>query len=372
MADARRIAIGLPVDRSTNSIPAITSFSLNQTTDALEIICQAPEAATITRLGCRLTSITGTTPTYRISAQGVNSSGDPDGTIKGATNNALKTFSPSGLGWGAAEWHWLTLDESFNVTRGEQFTIVIDYSSGTVDGSNFAAFGSAITNVTQNGYPHHTHNNAATRSDQAEATIYGFGSVSKAYGRPFETIVNQTVTTATTPDEQAIKFTFPADWGATFKVLGIRVSMQPGGGSGETFDVILYDTDGTTPLQSVNFPVNNFAGSNRMSMFYFDEATLSTLTFGSSYYLSIKPLVSASLIITYIACDAADDLEAWPGGTTFIHNERTDAGAWSAVDGQRMVAEIIIEDLTEPSASTVYVPTSSMICTGAAQRIAAY
>src|ERR1044072_4831794 len=144
----------------------IASFVLDQNTDQLEFIFQAEESATITRLGLRLGTDTATTPTYQISLQGVTNAGIPDGTIKGATNSAKKTFDSASLGWADGSWNWLTLDETYTVSRGEFLAIVISYNSGTIDGTHNASFTYCVDNnsIMMSGFPYVITNNNGSRS----------------------------------------------------------------------------------------------------------------------------------------------------------------------------------------------------------------
>lgn len=372
MADAKRVMIGQQLGRGTSSAPAFSNFTLNANNDALEWIVQAREAATITRLGVRLGTITGTTPTYRISAQGVGATGIPDGTIKGGTNNALKTFSPSGLGWTDGEWHWLTLDESFAVTRGEVFAIVVDYSSGTVDGSNNASFTIGITNTMEPTFPYPIQNNAGSRAKQAIFATPGWGSAGTAYGRPVEGLAITAFNSGSTPDEWAVKFTLPADWGATYKLVGFRAPIGISS-AGNTITFLLYDSDGTTTLQDITWDGDHVvAGNTRMGYFYFNEATLATLSYGTAYRLAIRPDGAGNASVTTVTVDHADDIAAWPGGTIFAVSTQTGAGGWSDDALSHMDIDLIFEDITEPAAGADATSAGAWMTGLVPQQVASY
>lgn len=370
MADAKKIAFGHQLGRGTSTAPAFSNFTLNQNTDAVEWIVQAAEAATITRLGIRLGVITGTTPTYRISAQGVTAAGIPDGTIKGGTNNALKTFTPSGLGWTDGEWHWLDLDETFAVTRGEVFAIVVDYSSGTVDGSNNASFTIGITATNEPSFPYPIQNNAGSRAKQAVFATVGWGSAGTAYGRPIEGLTITSFSSGSTPDEWAVKFTLPADWGSTFKLLGFRAPIGINS-AGNTITFILYDSDGTTELQNITWDGDFISATNtRMGYFYFDEATLATLNFGTAYRLAMRPDGAGTVSVTTITVDAAGDIAPWPGGTIFAVSTQTDDGGFSDDTLSHMDIDLILDDITEPSSN--FIALSAPVMQGFRPTMAAY
>src|SRR5262245_2059365 len=103
--------------------PAISNFTLNANNDQVEFVFQVREAVTITRLGFRQGTVTGTSPEFKISLQGVDTSGNPDGTIKGGGSPAEDLFTPAG---GAnSTWLWKTLDNSYAAAAGEFLASVI-------------------------------------------------------------------------------------------------------------------------------------------------------------------------------------------------------------------------------------------------------
>lgn len=353
MADAKLNRIGLLCMTTMAGGPSFGNFNLNQTTDQHEVIFQVPAGEgniSITRLGIRLGAITGTTPTYKISIQGVDASnGTPDGTIKGAGSPASKTFSPSSLAWGAGSWNWLTLDNAYSASPGEILALVVAYDSGTVDGSNFASFTNTLTNTPLGSLPYAIQNEAGTRTKQSTLPIFGWGSNSKAYGRPAESFANQTFNSGTTPDEYGFSFTLPAGWGDTFKIVGVELPYSFGG-TGLTVLVSLYN--GTTPLQTITVDSDIISSSSltRMLEIMFDESSLSTLTFGSTYRLAFAPQNATNSTLWILQVDAAADWDAWPGGQDFALATRTNSGAWSADDAtRRIIGSLILSDITEPS-----------------------
>lgn len=328
---------------SQSATAAFTSFSLDGATDAIEFIFQAKEAATLTRIGMRLNTITGTTPTYIASLQGVDTSGNPDGTIKGGGSSASKTFSPSGLGWAAGEWRWLTLDNSYACTRGESLAIVLAYSSGTVDASNFASISHSITNVINCGLPYSIENAAGTRTRSTGFSIFGYGSAGTAYGRPAETVGQQSYNANSTPDEYMMKFTVPSGLGS-IKVRGTRfLGVLTAAGS---YTVTLYESDGTTSLAACTLDMDMVAtnsSSRKLEVLFTSEATLMA---GSTYYLSVLPVSTQAINVHLMTVDAAADWDAWDFGQNALLSTRTNAGAITDDATRRPCWELIASDIT--------------------------
>ncbi len=117
MADAKQMLLGAPAPVRTAL--SFSNFSLNQNTDQLEFVFQAPEAITITKLGYRYGVRTGTCPTYIHSLQGVGTDGNPDGAVKGGGSPASKTFTPPADTTFNGLFKYNTLDNAYTCARGE-------------------------------------------------------------------------------------------------------------------------------------------------------------------------------------------------------------------------------------------------------------
>lgn len=363
MADALLGQFGSPFQPAVGSgITTFGNFTLDASTDALELIHALPPGAasySITRIGVRVGTITGTTPTYRVSLQGVGTTGNPDGTVKGGGSPASKTFSPSALGWSNNSWNWLTLDNAYSGSPGERIATVIDYSSGTVDGSNNASFSSNLsTNYVNTQFPYVIQNNAGSRSRvTAGMPVMAWGTSGTAYGYPVASFTAQSYNSGSTPDEYAMLFTLPAGMGDTFKVQAVRVML--GLATGHTMTVKLYDSDGSTVLQSVDHDTDYSAGTSaRWLEIPFDESSLSALSFGTAYRVGFVPSSGTNQVIGFMDVSSAADWDAWPGRQAVLTSTRSDAGAWSDTATRRLFCELVLADVTEPAGggTTYFVP----------------
>ena len=322
-----------------------SSFTLDQTTDAVEMIFQARDAITITKLGYRVNAITGTSPVFKISLQGISGAGVPDGTIKGGGSPASATFTPSA----APNWTWVTLDNSYTTTRGEFLSVVIQHNSGTIDGSNNVSFSHSYAAFSTWAFPHSIQNNNGSRTNQLNEPVLGYASNSVAYGRPSASVTATSYGSTSTPDEVACAFTIPATLVSTYQVAGFWFAgLTPA--TGTTVKVILYD--GTSVLQDVTYDSDYSSqpgGVHHNIRVLFDEATLSTLVGGNTYRIGIQPQDTTTITPQRLNVNAQADFEAWPGGQNFWVSTRTDAGAWTDTLTQRMQACLIISDWTIPS-----------------------
>lgn len=345
MADGALVKFG-GVGIDWNGNPGFLNFALNGSTDQFEFTFQAEESGPLTRLGVRLGAKTGTTPTYKISLQGVDGSGLPDGTIKGGGSPCSKTFNPSSLGWADGSWNWLTLDNPYTMTRGELLAGVIAYDSGTIDGSNNASF-SAHNNTGPNFlFPRVFQNDAGSRTLTSSMPYFGYGTATRAFGTPIQTAGSATVNSGSTPDEVGMLFTLPSAWSGTKQIVKVRVGMYVN--SGQSILWQLYDSDGSTVLQNVTTDTDTpRTGVYGWHEYTFDEETLATLKFGSSYRLTMAPQAVTSHFPSYIEVASAADFDAWEGGQNIQWTERTNGGAWTDRPTRRPLMDFELKDLSK-------------------------
>lgn len=118
-------------DVVTNPVSSVVGLSLSASGWKVGASCIAPRAFDLTSVYVYKNSITGTSPTYQVSIQGVDANGMPDG-----VSVETKTFTPTITGW-----EEIVLTTPVSLALKEQYAIVVEYSSGTINGSNFCNFG---------------------------------------------------------------------------------------------------------------------------------------------------------------------------------------------------------------------------------------
>lgn len=354
MADALLLPMGMPF---TSGIALGNgTINLNASTVSYAVTFRSLTTAAITRLGIRRSSVVGTPPTYKISLQGVNSSGDPDGVIK-ASGNAMATFLGASL---AAGWNWLSLTSSYTPSRGELLSIVVEYSSGTVDGSNFLVPVSNApgANVRLQEFPAYSTGASGVYTRTQNNPIYGYGTSTTAYGWP----LNSQSTTTINSSEAGALFTLPSGWGSTFKVAAARFFMSTIV-VGKTMTATLYnggEVGDTTPLQTVDIDTDLLNTTGGFLDCVFDEATLSTLNFGSAYRIALSTADASNQIIRNITTAVADDMAAWQLGGQFNLSTRA-GGNWTDTPTSRLLCELILADITGGGGAPRFGPSSSLL-----------
>lgn len=344
MADMNAMRLGispLPIGNASAS-PAFSSHTIDATNDSLMVAAfWAQEAATITHLGFRYSLRTGTPVAHKISLQGVNSSGNPDGTVKGGGSPAEGSFTPPADSSWDSTFQWVALDNSYAVSRGELLSIVVE-PTGTPNGSNNSAFTTTLSVVGHSVPFGRTRNSGSWNSQTFQTPIYGYKSSTKSYGTPIQSVSTYTIGTTTDPDEVAAKFTIPSSACSTYKLLGARVFMSNNSGNADC-DFVLYQ--GTTELDSATvdgtYRPNNASGTPAV---YWADGD--TLTAGTEYSIAFRPTATTTLGIWYAEYTSEQDADSCPGGSLVGCQVRVDAGSWTADDTRRLFVELYLEDMT--------------------------
>ena len=323
-----------------------STLTLNDTARKVAIVQQSPTADAITHIGFHHKLTVGTSPTYRVSVQGIDSSGNPDGTVKGGGSPASATFNSSSLGYAADSYQWVALDNSYTPSRGEQFALVVDYSSGTVDGSNYSQIGYYISY--DEIHQPLALDYQATWTKRAGTPVLAFRTSTAVFGFPFSSTRTFSISGST---ETGLRFTLPT-WISGCKVAGIKIlSSVP---SGQTYGLKLYDggdASDTTVLQSATGIDGDVSVSgNRNRHILFQDTSLTTLYGGSTYRITITPGASGtSTIYAFDATDASLEFSAFPFGNNVCITSRS-GGNWTDTTTSRPWAALLLEDVTVASA----------------------
>lgn len=347
MADSKNLRIRFSPEITSN--PSLTGLALNDSDNAVWAVFQAETADPITHIGLRHTSTTGTSPTYKASIQGVGTTGNPDGTIKGGGSPASKTFSPSSLGWGAATFQWLALDNAYTPTRGEEIAIYVTYDSGTVGAGNTSSI-LYTSNMPSSGKPY-AGDFQTTNTKRDGFPSLAYRTASGRYGLPLQAVSSVTFLVGSATNEYGVKFTLPTDYGSTYKIAGVRFTSALGASG--TYSVKLYDGGGasdTTALQSLTGADGDVTqAGNRPQTFMFTDSTLATLTCGNTYRIAIAAVSGANNITMYYAdVSENNDFLAWPLGIDCYWTQRG-GGNWTDVTTRRPFGELILSDITAPT-----------------------
>lgn len=324
------------------AIPGLFSFTFDQAADQAEFLVSSETSDPITHVGVRWNSVGATPGSYTISIQGVTGAPlDPDGTVKGATNNALKSFTPSGTGL-----KWYALDETFTPTIGELFFIVLKPDALPTNASSINPRMDAVASVLPR---YTTYENGTTRTRYNSCMCFGYKTASRVYGRPLSAITSVVADSATTPDEVGVYFTIPTNVCSTYKILAMQGWMRTTAANA-SFVFKLYEGSTLIATGTVDGDYSDAVSIYRMTDLTFTETTMPTMTAGTLYRLTLQPPTSTDDIgfprFDQPAGESAN-WEAWDGGTWFGYTSRTNAGAFTDEATQRPSLGFILSDISQ-------------------------
>lgn len=323
----------------------VNNFALNSNDDAVAWLYQMPRADTLTTVCWRLGAETGNIGTMRLSIQTPSATTfGPNGTVLGGGSPASVTFDPSSVTDATANCQ--TLANSIAVTRGQKIAVVFDYSSGTIDGSNNITVTTSVNNIMgRQVWPVAiTKTNGGAWARVSGMPVFWVKSGTTTYGYPVETVVSSgSVSSDSTPDEYGNSFTLSSDLCDTAVISGVTCFFESLPAANKTLKFSLYSS--TTRLRSVDLDSDEMgisADSARTVSVLFNTADTGALTdtqdCGTEYIIAVAPQATGTnVVFNSYEADAAAELDAWIGGQDMSAVTRTDSGAWTSSETDRVL-----------------------------------
>ena len=312
--------------------------------EKMAMVFRAEASITCDRIAICCSKV-GTSPTYRASIQGVSAStGAPDAAIAtsgtftvSSTTNAEKIVTFTGTA----------------LTEGNLYAAVIDYSSGTINASNYMlhqpgagwptfGFGGLRTASQNTGIPYFLYHNGTSWTKQTTAPNFGYGTSSRMYGSYCGLTAADAVSGANTV---ANVFTLPSGTCSTYTLAGIEFmgSLTTGG----TVDCEIYDAGSgvsVTTTQKVTSHDTDQIGGVADNVHYLPfTGSLPTLTAGTVYRIGIRP--SGSATVWKGTFSASYVKEASWGGSVIYSSTRA-SGNWTDSTLSKYAIRPVFADLT--------------------------
>lgn len=331
---------GLVQGYGTNFSPTNSAhYATNQ--KSCSVIIDFPSSKTITnvQIYCQYKTASAP-PTYKISLQSVDANGLPTGTILGGGTPASKNFAGASLTVGA--WNTITLDNSYAVSAGDDFAIVLEYVSGTIGFSNYITvgdgwFGLSLNDVfTLRSFDPQYFSPSWSRDTSGDTYTSQFRVGDGTDTWRLEMIDNYTsdifFNTTDNPDEYGIKFQVAQPW----KVYSACALVNGNAYSGPVtldFDLTIYD-DSDNVVTSQNWTYIPSGASFFMDgvcPFPFD--TPAVLLPDRTYRYAVKSNDATDLLVhktTFISSAALATV--FPMNYPVIATNRNNGGAWTDDD----------------------------------------
>lgn len=311
-----------------NSLVTQNSESITTTTGKFAFIFRIPKTGTLSKMAF-LVAAAATPATTDCRLETVSLvDGNPTGTLYAVGANA--TFTPS------VGWTTITLGTPPSVTAGDLVALVI------------SATGVAISITIGDLQIQDAHfpapaRFAATWSKRSERPQMGleyndgtYGYVPDAY--PVSAVALTSYNSGSTPDEYALKFQlpFPARCAGFWCVVD---------GDGD-FDIVLYDSDGTSVLATQSFDKDMRFSANT-GLYMGRWSATASLTLSTGYWLAIKPTTATSIALPRFTYPSTAAMAATDGGANFSEASRTDAGAWSNNTTGRPICGLLFDQFDD-------------------------
>ena len=294
------------------------TYLIDASSEKSVMIFEAPKSGDIDRVDVYI--VVGNSPDngLRVSLQGVDASGQNNGTILGATNNAYVTYAHTvSTGWKSSNF-----GEVATVTKGQLLAAVVDIPSFTASDS--------VTirrhQVSSNGFPYGISDTGTkqTANYPAMAVHYTTGyEPLNPQVRGVLTLTNLSYNLNTgTADEWGLAFTLPI--AARLR----RVGGLIGAAAGADHEIILYDSGGSVVSTiTVDGDHAGATGVNRVSREFSADIDLSE---GQLYRIMVRPTTTNNVILGYEEYSSLDLMDTSPGGQDFYMTSRLNqGGSWT-------------------------------------------
>lgn len=282
-------------------------------------IFQVPKTGNIAKVGIRVGTVTSA-QTLKISLQGVDASGFPDGTIMSSGNAYGTQASPA-----TDTFYLVTLTSAAAVTLSNHIAVVVEWS-GTAGNLQITGIQFGATTIHSGYGVLYTASWAKQLQIPCCALEYDDGSYGGGTTYPASAMGSTIFNSGSTPDERGLYFQVPFPC----RAVGAGGYFQHNGAS-NTYQMVLYDSDGSTVLATASPTAIAVATNDYGHHFWLFSAT-TNLSKDTWYRLVIKPTsVNGATIVdwTLPTGSGANIMDSLPLGQKCYKTSRTDAGAWT-------------------------------------------
>lgn len=328
---------------NTSSSPGLfTLATLSSAGHYLAYVFSAKEAMTISHVGFRAGTSTGS-PTMEVRIETVDATtGLPSGTLWAANTNGTTGTVSSNTNVLQA------LTASASITKGQIFCVKVSLASGT---SQIIQHGNGVTSLPpfNSSLPYQiTNTGSPTRALLSGTPLIALGSNSTTFYQvppacPLSAMAGNTFNN-TNSAKRGLRFTPPMNC----RAIGIRWYNSNAAGD---YNIVLFNDSGTElSSSSTAFDGDHNAASASGSMVaYFDNAV--TLSAGTTYRAVVEPSTTTNVNVTTITIPSTDYRSASPAGTT-AHYTTFASSAWDDTNTAVLpLMDIIIDQVDDGTGS---------------------
>lgn len=326
--------------RMTHSSLALNNKLLDAASEKVGFIFRIGKTGTISKVGFLTAGVTtGATLDIRLETVSL-ANGDPTGTLLGTNSNGSQVVADAD----DDTWFTTSLTTAVAVTRGDLVAVVIVNPSVSPGNLNIR-----LVTYDRIIFPYSDHFTASwakANSDQNPVCSleYDDGTYAVQPGvYPLSDRNVRGVNSGSTPDEVGMIFQFPFP----VRVTGAWIFAD----IDEATDIILYDSDGSTALETISLDkdVRQTTGEGGLKLFFDNTEELSANT---NYRLVYKPTTTTNIRTWDFDVDAAAIMDSFEGGQNFHHTQRTNAGAWTETTTRRLIIGLLLDAFDDAAAAT--------------------
>ncbi len=314
-----------------------SGLTLDGTTTKTGYVAIFPHSGIINKVLIRTRTVT-TPQTLKVSLQGVDANGKPDGTILGVGNSAYGTqASPA-----QATVYLVTLTSPLTVVRGVKVAVVVEWNSTAGNITMSQGDGEACNNFYCLTYAAAAWTITAT----ANAPIVGFEYTDGYHGFttfPFAAITGTVFSNTSSPDEIGVYIVNPV----TIVACGCYVYVN----KGAACTVKLYDAANNLLFSQALVTGNRWNAALAFDYIYFPTDIL--LLKNTAYRLTLVPTSGSNVTLLEYTMPSAAALDSMSLGSAFYRTSRTDAGAWTNNAGLRPTIGLFVKGFGSTGGSNI-------------------
>ena len=296
---------------------AVYYHNLDSATEKFAVVFQVPGACDLTGATVRVQG-RASPPDYKMTLQGVDGSGDPDGVALATTAGWTAVYRTN---------HEIAFTSAYTATQGQVLALVVEYDSGTIGGSNYAQFQPRGTYRRYQSFPYFT---STTDGSTWNADTDEYPLITVQTDQDWDCggiyamgLGSEYADADAVGERYTQKMLIPSGENIEFHVTGFnflgRVMADAVPPSSGPCKAGIWTADGTC-LASVTRDedqTGTFPSQEHTTTMYTFTST-ATCTDGVAYYLGFECLdVAAPLNVGYVNLEIENGLRSWPGQDAF-------------------------------------------------------
>ena len=323
-----------------DSTPAFLTHLLNAADEAAAVVFRSPKTGTIKKIGFRTGTVT-TGATLDITMETVSLvDGSPTGTAYGGSSAETQVVDATDDN----TWFDVTFTTGATTTQGD--ILAVKVANPTLSFGNLNISTHTMITALVAGFPYTTLFTGVWTKSTSKGPVlsieYSDGSYENIYSFPMTAVTATNFAETATPNERGIRFKVPF----SLRVAGAWVYVRLDTGD---LDIKLYDSDGSTVLQTITIDNDVSPPSGKYGVYLFPSSQV--LLAATFYRLVVAPSsgVNVSAFQSF-SVNAAAIMDMFDGGQDFHETtakDPTEEADWTNTATNRPLMGLLIDQLDD-------------------------